>query len=137
MQVQLQTAACVHRQQLVHHQITRDVRNITSDEKLGSAMENLNQALVEIDGFATKANAGLEPLLADLKAVIVRTDAGIARLEEAAKGISDASNPRAPAMLRINDLISETERASRALKELTADLERNPSTILRGKATPK
>jgi paraquat-inducible protein B len=118
-------------------QITRDVRNITSDEKFGSAMENLNQALVEIDEFATKANAGFEPLLTDLKAVIARTDAGVARLEEAAAGISNASNPRAPAMLRINELITETERASRALKELTADLERNPSTLLRGRVTPK
>ena len=57
--------------------ITRDVRGITSDEKLGEAVGNLNQAL------------------------------------------------------------SEAERATRALKELTADLKRNPSTLLRGKTTPK
>ncbi len=118
-------------------QITRDVRDFTSDEKLGSAVENLNQALVEIDGFAAKANAGIDPMLADLKAVIARTDAGVARLEEAAAGVTNLSNPRAPAMRRLNDLITETERASRALKELTADLERNPSTLLRGKAIPK
>ncbi len=118
-------------------QITRDVRNITSDEKLGHAVENLNQALAEIDALAAKANAGFDPLLADLNAVIAKTEAGISRIEEAATEISNFSNPRAPAMLRLQDVLSETERASRALKELVAELKRDPSALLRGKATPK
>ncbi len=117
--------------------ITRDVRNITSNEKLGDAVDNLNHALVEIDELTAKANAGIDPLLAELNAVIAKTEAGIARIEEAATEISKVSNPRAPAMLRLQDVLSETERASRALKELTAELQRDPSALLRGKATPK
>ncbi|MGD7652411.1 MAG: MlaD family protein [Verrucomicrobiales bacterium] len=117
--------------------ITRDVRNITSNEKLGDAVDNLNHALAEIDELTAKANAGIDPLLAELNAVIAKTEAGIARIEEAATEISKVSNPRAPAMLRLQDVLSETERASRALKELTAELQRDPSALLRGKATPK
>jgi len=117
--------------------ITRDVKRITSDEKLLSAVDKLNDALIQIDELAAKANAGFDPLLDDLKAVIEKTDAGIARIEEAASEVSNFSNPRAPAMLRLQNVLSETERASQALKELSTDLKRDPSALLRGKAKPK
>jgi paraquat-inducible protein B len=117
--------------------ITKDVRKITSDEKLASAVQNLDEALVQIDVLATKANAGFDPLLADINAIIAKTDAGLARIDEAAKEISNFSNARAPVMLRLQNVLQETERASRALKELSNDLKRDPDTLLRGKATPE
>ncbi len=118
-------------------EITGDVRKATADDKLVRAVENLNAALVNIDQVAAKANQGIDPLLADLNAVIARTDAGVARIEEAATEIANVSNPRAPIMLRLQNVLSETERASRALQELAVELKREPSTLLRGKANPK
>ncbi|CAN5132779.1 MlaD family protein [soil metagenome] len=117
--------------------ITRDVREITSDDKLANAVENLNAALAQIEEVAAKANAGIDPLLADLDAVIARTDAGIARIEEAATEVSNFSNPRAPVMMRLQNVLLETERATRALKELSNDLKRDPNTLLRGRAIPE
>ncbi len=117
--------------------ITKDVRKITSDEKLANAVEHLDDALVQIDKFATRANAEFDPLLEDLNAIIAKTDAGLARIEEAAKEISNFSNARAPVMMRLQNVLQETERASRALKELSNDLKRDPDTLLRGKATPE
>jgi len=117
--------------------ITEDVRGLTSNQKLASAMENLDAALVQIDQLATKANTGIEPLLADIAEVLAKTDAGLARLDQAAAEISKTSNPRAPLMMRMQNVLSETERASRALKELSNDLKRDPDTLLRGRATPE
>lgn len=117
--------------------ITKDVRGITSDEKLSSAVENLDAALTQIDALVAKANAGFDPLLADLNAVIAKTDAGIARIDEAAREIANFTNARAPVMMRLQNVLQETERASRALKELTNDLKRDPDALLRGKATPE
>ncbi len=117
--------------------ITKDVRRITSDEKLASAVQNLDEALAQIEALAAKANAGFDPLLADLNAVIAKTDAGLARVDEAAKEISNFSNARAPVMMRLQNVLQETERASRALKELSNDLKRDPDTLLRGKAIPE
>jgi len=37
----------------------------------------------------------------------------------------------------MQNVLSETERASRALKELSNDLKRDPDTLLRGRATPE
>jgi hypothetical protein len=39
-------------------------------------------------------------------------------------------------MLRLQNVLSETERATRGIRELAAELKREPSTILRGRATP-
>jgi paraquat-inducible protein B len=117
--------------------ITKDVRRITSDQKLASAVENLDAALARIDILAAKANEGFDPLLADISAIIAKTDAGLARIDEAAREISNFSNARAPVMMRLQNVLQETERASRALKELSNDLKRDPDTLLRGKATPE
>ena len=94
--------------------ITQDVRKITSNEKLSSAVENLDAALIQIDQLAKKANAGFDPLITDLNAVIAKTDAGLVKIDEAAREISDLSNPRSPVLLRLQNVLQETERASRA-----------------------
>lgn len=117
--------------------ITRDIRAATSDRKLAEAVDNLNQALVRIDEFAGKANKEIDPLLSDLKAIMEKTDAGLARIEEATKEISQLSNPRSPVLLRLQNVLQETERASRALKELSNDLKRDPKALISGKAAPE
>ena len=117
--------------------ITKDIRKVTSDQKLANAIANLDEALAQIDTLATKANAGFDPMLEDLNHIITKTDAGLARIDEAAKEISNFSNARAPVMMRLQNVLQETERASRALKELSNDLKRDPGTLLRGKSTPE
>lgn len=117
--------------------ITGDVRKLTGNDKLNSALEHLDSALIQIEGLATKANKGIDPLLVELNEVIAKTDAGIARIEEAAKDIAQLSSPRSPVLLRLQNVLQETERASRALKELSNDLKRNPKSLISGKATPE
>jgi paraquat-inducible protein B len=117
--------------------ITRDIREATGEGKLAEAVENLNQALVRIDELAGKANKGIDPLLEDLSAIMEKTDAGLARIDEAAKEISQLSNPRSPVLLRLQNVLQETERASRALKELSNDLKRDPKALISGKEKPE
>ena len=116
--------------------ITKDIRVITADDKLISAIKNLDAALIQIDQLSTKANAGIGPLLEDIKGVIARTDTGLAKIQEATSGLADLSSPRAPVMMRLQNVLSETERASRSLKELSVDLKRDPNTLLRGRPAP-
>ncbi len=117
--------------------ITKDVHKITSNEKLSKAVENLDSALVQIDQLATKANNGFDPLINDLNAIMAKTDAGLVKIDEAAKEITNLSNPRSPVLLRLQNVMQETERASRALKELSNDLKRDPKALISGKATPE
>jgi paraquat-inducible protein B len=117
--------------------ITGDIRRITSDDKLVAAVDNLNEALQQIDELARKANEGFDPLLADLNAIITRAEEGITSIDAAAKELSALSNPRSPVLLRLQTVLQETERASRALKELSNDLKRDPKAIISGKANPE
>ena len=113
--------------------ITGDIRRITSDEKLVSAVDNLNAAIERIDRLAARADEGFDPLLEDLHGVIGRADAGLKKLDEATGEIAKFSNPRSPVLLRLQAVLQETERASRALKELGDALKRDPNAILSGR----
>ena len=117
--------------------ITDDVRKITSNEKLTDAIENLDAALAKLDSLAAKADAGIDPVMEDLNQVIIRTDAGVARIEAAADEIAKISNPRAPLQMRMQNVLAETQRTSRALMELSNDLKRSPNALIAGKALPE
>jgi len=117
--------------------ITKDVRKITADDKISTALGNLDDALVQIKELSAKANTGIDPLLEDLNGVIAKTEASLNSLEEVAKELSGFSNARGPVMQRLQNVLQETERASRALKELSNDLKRDPKSIISGKAEPE
>lgn len=117
--------------------ITGDLRKLTGNERLTTAIDHLHSAIVEIDQLSAKANKGIDPLLIELNDLIAKTDAGVKRMEEAAAGIAAFSDPRSPVLLRLQNTLQETERASRALKELSNDLKHNPKSLISGKDDPK
>lgn len=113
--------------------ITQDIQAITGNEKLAKAIDNLDASLAEIHELSAKANAGIDPLLTDLSAVIKRTDESLEKINESAEELRHITNPRAPVLMRLQNTLEETERASRAIKELANDLKRNPNAIISGK----
>lgn len=113
--------------------ITEDIKQLTGNEKLAKAIDNLDASLVEIHEFATKANAGIDPLLTDFNAVLQRADASLENINSAAEELNHVTNPRAPVLMRFQNVLEETERASRAIKELANDLKRNPNALISGK----
>jgi paraquat-inducible protein B len=117
--------------------ITEDLRKVTRDEKIAAAVDHLDDALAQLDELVKKSNAGFDPLLAKLDAILAKTDAGLARIEEASRELAGFANPRSPAQLRLQQVLQETERATRALKELSTDLKRNPNALISGKAEPE
>lgn len=113
--------------------ITRDVRGLTSDERIKTSLTNLDEALKEIKELSSKANANMDPLLADIREVAEKTRQSLEKIEAATNDISKVSDPRSPLLLDFQNLLHETENASRTLRELTNDLKRNPGSLLRGK----
>ena len=113
--------------------ITADVRALTGNKKLAKAIETLDEALKSFDELSKKANQGIDPLLKDLEKVMQQATAGLAKIQEASADISNVTNPRAPVLMRLQNVLDEAERASRAIKELANELKRNPNMLLRGK----
>ena len=113
--------------------ITRDVRKLTSNEKLQTSLENLDAALIEIRELSAKANQNIDPLLEDVRLLTEDTRESLKKIEATADELSKVSDPRSPMLLNFQNLLHETEISSRALRELTNDLKRNPNSLLRGK----
>ena len=113
--------------------ITRDIRTFTKDEKLNTSLAKLDEALIEIKELSEKVNQNIDPLIADVKKVTETTRESLRKIDETAEELAEVSDPRSPLLLNFQNLLHETETASRALRELTNDLKRNPNTLLRGK----
>ena len=114
--------------------ITEDVRTLTRNDKLTKSIDHLDDAITQIDTLAKRANQGIDPLLQDVEKVIQQANAGLAKIDVAAADVSKMANPRSPVLLRMQNLMNETERATRALKDLANDLNRNPNALLSGKS---
>jgi paraquat-inducible protein B len=113
--------------------ITRDIKTLTGNEKLAKAIDSLDASLVEIQALTEKANAGFDPLITDLTAVMDRANASLEKINATAEELNHVTNPRAPVLMRFQNALEETERASRAIKELANDLKRNPNALISGK----
>lgn len=115
--------------------ITQDVHTLTSDKKIGKAMDSLDQALASFNELSTKANQGIAPMLKDFERVMQQATTALAKIDNVSADISKITNPRAPVLMRLKNLLEEAERASRAIKELANDLKQNPSSLILGKDT--
>jgi len=113
--------------------ITRDIRTFTKDERLNDSLAKIDEALEEIRSLGEKLNQNVDPLVADVKEVTESTRESLKKIEATAEELAEVSDPRSPLLLNFQNLLHETETASRALRELTNDLKRNPNTLLRGK----
>jgi len=113
--------------------ITTDVRTLVSNKKLAKAIDSLDETLAGIDVLTKKANQGFDPLLKDVEKVLQHADAGLHKIEEATTDIARVTNPRAPMLMRLQNVLVEVERAARSVKELSNDLKQNPNEIILGK----
>lgn len=113
--------------------ITADVKKLTSSEKLGRAIDNLDTALANLNDFTSKASKGIDTVLADLEKAVQQASAAFTQLATASADISKVANPRAPVLMRLQQVLEEAEHAARAIKELANDLKRNPNSLLSGK----
>ena len=114
-------------------EITRDIRAFTKDEKLNTSLANLDEALRQIRELSESANQNIDPIFADFKEVTEATRESLKKIDATAEELAKVSDPRSPLLLNFQNLLHETETASRALRELTNDLKRNPNSLIRGK----
>lgn len=113
--------------------ITTDVHALTGSQKIAKAIDNLDVALVNLKEFTAKASKGIDPVLADMEKAVQQAGTAFTQLETASADISKVANPRAPVLMRLQQVLEEAEHAARAIKELANDLKRNPNSLLSGK----
>lgn len=110
---------------------------LLDNDDLRSSLTNLNLALADARQLAGKFNRQVDPLLAKLDTGLTKADTA---LVEATQAFTDLKNLVRPGSPVSHELLTTLEKAGRALdslRQLADDLQRNPNSILTGKAPEK
>jgi paraquat-inducible protein B len=110
---------------------------LLDNDDLRSSLTNLNHALADARQLAGKFNRQADPLLAKLDTGLTKADTA---LDEATQAFTDLKNLVRPGSPVSHELLTTLEKAGRALdslRQLADDLQRNPNSILTGKAPAK
>lgn len=104
---------------------------------LEGAIAKLRTTLESIEGLTEDFSAKIDPLTRSVETTA--KDAGEA-LRAATRTMDHASQvlqPDSPVMFRLGRSLEDLSEATRAIRRLAEELERNPSILIRGKAGPE
>jgi len=110
------------------------VDRLASTTKVPHVVAELSATLRTFDKLGSHADADLQPLLAELRAAVGDARTALVGVGGAAGAASRMVAPEAPLSVRLNDALGEVSRAADAVRELADFLQRNPNSLIVGKA---
>ncbi len=105
----------------------------TLNISLQTTTGNLDKTLNSIRGLAENMNNRADPLLVSLKKASDQANVAMVQISSAAAELQTTLAPDAPLTYRLDVALENFAEASSAIRELTDYLQRNPSSIIRGK----
>jgi len=109
------------------------VQRLVSAPETKSAIVSLNQTLVSFDKLAATLNGKVGPVSQGVEGVTSETKAAAAEVEQATKTLRTLIEPGSPIEVKLTQTLDDVGAAARSLRALADALERNPSSIVRGK----
>ncbi len=116
------------------------LRKFTSSQQLQDAVANLAKASAELAATASSIrrladnmNAQTGPLAKSLRQTADKANVTLVQAQAALASLQATFDPQAPLALQLNQTLIEVSKTARSMRELTDYLERNPSSIVRGK----
>jgi paraquat-inducible protein B len=116
------------------------LRKFTSSQQLQDAVTNLAKASAELAATASSIrrladnmNAQTGPLAKSLRQTADKANLTLAQAQAALANVQATFDPQAPLAYQLNQTLVELSNSARSMRELTDYLERNPSSIVRGK----
>lgn len=113
--------------------ITEDLKTFLGGDKLPDTLAKLEETLEEFRALAGSAREGMEPVMEDLAEAMKSASRSLEEFEQASAALAEMANPRAPVLMRFQNVMEEAERAVRAIAELADDIRRNPNSLLFGR----
>lgn len=117
--------------------VTANLREITGQEGWRDAAGNLNAAITDLRAAMGAVEASVLPATEDLRNAMQAAEQGMERFQDVAGNLADFTNPRSPAMLRVQNTMVELERAARAIRELAEEIQRQPGALIKGREMPE
>jgi DNA repair ATPase RecN len=122
-------------------QALRAFRDRVSDPQIDASVRELNATLEQIRAFLATADSNLQPvaedihaMAADVEATLVTIRGGFSRMEQAGIQVESMLQPESAFRYRLEEALVELAAAAAALRDLGEQLERNPRSLLTGKA---
>jgi paraquat-inducible protein B len=116
------------------------LKKFTSSQQLQDAVTNLAKASAElattaasIRRLADNMNAQTGPVAKSLRQTADKATVTLAQAQAALTSLQATFDPQGPLALQLNETLIELSKSARSMRELTDYLERNPSSIVRGK----
>jgi paraquat-inducible protein B len=106
---------------------------------IGSMKEttaNLNQAVISIRKTVENANSKIDPLVATIEKSSGAAGLTMQQTRDALVDLQATLDPDAPLAVHLDEALNQLAETSRSVGELTDYLQRNPSSLIRGKYVP-
>lgn len=116
------------------------LKKFTTSQQLQDAVTNLAKASAELAATASSIrrladnmNAQTGPVAKSLRETADKANATLVKAQAALANLGAIFDPQSPLAYQLNQTLIELSNSARSMRELTDYLERNPSSIVRGK----
>jgi paraquat-inducible protein B len=106
-------------------------------DRLDRTMAQVDEALGAIQHLATTADSSVAPMRQSMTQTSDRLRESLDSLDATMRTVRAAIDPTSPLSVRMADSFRELGDAANAMRRLAEYLERNPSTLVRGRAKEK
>ncbi len=147
-QVQSAAAEIIHKLEDIHFdtmvksatEVLDGMKNVVNSPGLKQTIEilpttvtNVNEAVVSLRQLTTQLRDKQGPVLDSLKVASDKAGATLEQAQVTLKGVQTLVDARSPLAVQLSASLQEIGGAARSLRLLTDYLERNPSSVVRGK----
>lgn len=111
------------------------VRDQVKAAEIGQTLDELRLTMQNLNKVLNRAGDKVDPIAADIESTLESVQATMGVVQRAGTQVDDALAPNSTLRYRTERAMAELAEAADAIGRLADQLERNPSAILRGKAT--
>lgn len=110
------------------------VRSLVSGDVFKKALKDLGDTLSEAMKLMSGLRKDMGPLLRHADDAVQQAEDTLVSVQKTFDTSNKLVSAKSPTLLRMNDLIEDTQKAARSFKDLTDYLRRNPNSLLYGKS---
>ena len=120
------------------------INQLTSSSSLKATLDglkqnttNLDRTLISVRTAVDNVNGKIDPLITNLRTSSVEANATMKDTREALLEIRSTFDPDSPLYVRMSNALDQLSDTTQALGQLADYLQRNPSSLIRGKYVPE
>lgn len=104
---------------------------------LKTAAANLNTTIISMRRTLNHLDGRIDPLVASLQKNSVQVNATLAQTRASLVQLESTLDPEAPLAVHLNETLDQLTETSRSMGEFVDYLQRNPSSLIRGRFVPE